>query len=130
MSINEGERGAAAVELAIILPLLLVLVGGIIDFGRLLYAEVMVTNAAREGVRMLAMGYPPADATIRIQSASPGLAAAGGLAAPVYSVCSAPGVGNASATVSIAAFDWLLVDAFVSLAAPQPSSTATMRCGG
>jgi Flp pilus assembly protein TadG len=45
------ERGAAAVEFAIILPLLVVLVFGIIEFSFLLYDKAMITNASREGAR-------------------------------------------------------------------------------
>lgn len=45
------DRGAAAVEAALVLPLLLLLVFGIIDFGRMLNAQIKVTEAAREGAR-------------------------------------------------------------------------------
>jgi Flp pilus assembly protein TadG len=57
------ERGAAAVELAIVLPLVLVLVGGIIDWGRFMFAQSVVTNAAREGARALSQGYVVGPAT-------------------------------------------------------------------
>jgi Flp pilus assembly protein TadG len=46
-----GQKGAAAVEFAIILPLLLTLVFGIIDIGLLLYNKQVITNASREGAR-------------------------------------------------------------------------------
>ena len=49
---RRGERGAAAVEMALILPVLLLLVGGIIDFGRAFNAQMTLTQAAREGARM------------------------------------------------------------------------------
>lgn len=45
------DKGAAAVEMALVLPLLLLLVFGIIDFGRMLNAQITVTEAAREGAR-------------------------------------------------------------------------------
>ena len=44
-----AQKGIAAVELALILPLLLVMVFGIIDFGRLVQARLIVTNVSREG---------------------------------------------------------------------------------
>lgn len=44
-----GEKGVAAVELAIILPLMLIIVFAIIDFGRLFNARLEITNMAREG---------------------------------------------------------------------------------
>lgn len=45
------QKGAAAVEFAIILPLLIMLLFGIIEFGILLYDKAMITNASREGAR-------------------------------------------------------------------------------
>ena len=51
------ERGAVAVEMAILLPLLLLCIGGIVDLGRLLFVQTMVTNAAREGARMHSLDY-------------------------------------------------------------------------
>ena len=45
------ERGAAVVEFALVLPLLLMLVLGAIDWGWYFYAREVVTNAAREGAR-------------------------------------------------------------------------------
>ena len=45
------ENGTAAIEFAIILPLLLLLVFGIIEFSLLLYNKAMITNASREGAR-------------------------------------------------------------------------------
>ena len=46
-----GQKGAAAVEFAIVLPLLLTLVFGIIEFSILFYNKAMLTNASREGAR-------------------------------------------------------------------------------
>jgi len=45
------RTGAAMVELAIVLPLFLTIVLGIIEFGRALMVAQIVTNAAREGAR-------------------------------------------------------------------------------
>lgn len=43
------NRGTSLLELAILLPLLVVLVFGVIDFGRLIHARLVVTNVSREG---------------------------------------------------------------------------------
>ncbi|HZZ83152.1 MAG TPA: TadE family protein [Anaeromyxobacteraceae bacterium] len=45
------ERGAAAVEFAILLPVLLLLVLGAMDWGYYFFVEQVIVNAAREGAR-------------------------------------------------------------------------------
>lgn len=48
-----GERGQATIELALLLPpLLLVLVFGMVEFGSLLSANLSIGQATREGARM------------------------------------------------------------------------------
>jgi Flp pilus assembly protein TadG len=47
----QDMRGAAALEFAIVLPLILLLLFGLIEFGLILYNKQVVTNASREGVR-------------------------------------------------------------------------------
>lgn len=48
---QRGALGQSTVEFALSVPLLLLLIFGIIDFGRALNVAVIVSNAAREGVR-------------------------------------------------------------------------------
>ena len=48
---RSDDTGAAAVELALVLPLLLLILFGIVDFGLMLNAQITVTSAAREGAR-------------------------------------------------------------------------------
>ena len=47
----QQQRGTAIVEFAIVLPLLLILIIGIVEFGFIFYDQAMVTNASREGAR-------------------------------------------------------------------------------
>jgi Flp pilus assembly protein TadG len=49
-----GQEGAAAVEFAIILPILLVLTLGALDVGHMYYMDHLITNASREGGRYAA----------------------------------------------------------------------------
>jgi Flp pilus assembly pilin Flp len=46
-----SKKGAAAVEFALILPLVTLLLFGIIDFGRLFFVQISLTSASREAVR-------------------------------------------------------------------------------
>ena len=59
---HNSERGAAAVEFALLLPLLLMLVLGTIEFGRAYNAQITLTNAARDGVRVMAIANDPTGA--------------------------------------------------------------------
>jgi Flp pilus assembly protein TadG len=65
------DAGASAVEMAIVLPVLALLVFGIIDFGRMLTAEIQISQAAREGVRIAALGAAPTDVAARAVQAAP-----------------------------------------------------------
>lgn len=51
MKERTNEKGVAAVEFAIVLPVLIVLIFGIVEFGLLLYNRQVITNASREGCR-------------------------------------------------------------------------------
>ncbi len=46
-----NQKGAAAVEFALVLPVLLILVFGIVEFSVALYDKAVITNASREGAR-------------------------------------------------------------------------------
>ncbi|RAX18427.1 pilus assembly protein [Pseudarthrobacter sp. AG30] len=52
---RESEGGAAAVEFAIVVPLLVMLLLGIMEFSRVYNAQAELSAAAREGVRVLAV---------------------------------------------------------------------------
>ena len=54
-----NERGAVAAEFAILLPVLLIILFGIIEFGMIMYGRELVTNAAREGARAGIVQGPP-----------------------------------------------------------------------
>jgi Flp pilus assembly protein TadG len=92
------DRGATAVEFALVLPLLLLLVCGIIDFGRALNAQISLTEAAREGARLAALGYSSAAVDARAVAAAPDLS---GVNVTITKSC-APGAGPAAdAQVSV-----------------------------
>ena len=62
------QSGQAVIELALTLPLLLVIVMGIFDFGLMFQHYEVVTNAAREGARVGVLpNYTTADAQARAQ---------------------------------------------------------------
>ena len=91
-----GDRGAAAVEFALVLPLLLILIFAIIDFGRMLNAKITLTEAAREGARAAALVGTDA-------GADRARAAAGGYAIddPAVDECPPSAGADDSATVTV-----------------------------
>lgn len=53
---GNDENGAAAIELALLVPVLITILFGIVEFGLGFNASITVTQAAREAVRPLALG--------------------------------------------------------------------------
>ena len=49
---KNGEKGQALVEFTLLVPIFLLLLFAIIDFGMGFYSWITVTNAAREGARL------------------------------------------------------------------------------
>ncbi|WP_137122227.1 TadE/TadG family type IV pilus assembly protein [Segeticoccus rhizosphaerae] len=125
---REGhDRGAAAVEMALVLPLLIVLLFGIIDFGRIYTAQIQLSQAAREGVRMESLGFP-GDVSTRAHAAAPGLSS---MTVAVTRACPAAPLPNDSAEVTVG---WhptglILVGWIPGIDRNYPQ-TATMRCQG
>lgn len=53
--IGKREEGQSLVEFALVLPILLLLIVAIVDFGWVFMAKITVNNAAREGARVYAV---------------------------------------------------------------------------
>jgi Flp pilus assembly protein TadG len=49
---DEKSRGQGLVELALILPILLLVIYGVLELGRAFFAYIAISNAAREGARV------------------------------------------------------------------------------
>ncbi len=50
--LQRDERGTAAIEFGLILPVLVAMLVGIIDYGDVYFTRLTMTNAAREGARV------------------------------------------------------------------------------
>ena len=66
-TIFKDQSGQAMVEMALMLPVLLLLILGTIEFGRIYASDLMINNAAREGARAAALGAPDEDIVIIIK---------------------------------------------------------------
>ena len=139
---HEGhlDRGAAAVEMALVMPLLLAMIIGIIDFSRILNAELQLSQAAREGARLASL-LPQAGPTTmngtdltaiqtRAQLAAPNPAF--GAALPLSGVvvvatyCTSSPAATDVATVRV---DYVF-NGIYWMNGTTLSQTARMRCGG
>lgn len=60
-SVFNLSAGQAVVEMVLILPILLLLIVGALEFGRLFFTKIILTNAAREGAYYLSLN--PEDST-------------------------------------------------------------------
>lgn len=73
MRIRQGEQGQALVEMALVLPLFFLLLFGVIEMGRIGFAYVTVSNAARSGVRVATTGGTDLDIQNAVFTAAPTL---------------------------------------------------------
>lgn len=62
---SNDQRGAALVEFALILPVLLLILMGIIEFGIIMYDKAIITNASREASRERVVYNAPAESAIK-----------------------------------------------------------------
>ena len=66
-----NDDGVVSIELALVLPILLLLVFGIIQFGRAYNAKIELSSAVREGARAFALGTDDPETVTK--GAAPGL---------------------------------------------------------
>lgn len=95
-----NQNGAALVEFAIVLPLLLMLIFGMIEFSVLLYDKAMITNASREGARAgIVYSFPTPVTTAEITQTvnnylQTHLISLGGASAPTITAGQCTGTGT------------------------------------
>lgn len=102
-------------EFAIVVPLLLLILLGLIDFGRMFYVQVSLNAASREGARASSLGRTAAQVTQVVQASSPDTARLSSLGATALLTVPAPGAcpsaptatSTTAVTVSVP-FTWIL----------------------
>ena len=126
-----NERGATVVEFAFIVPLLIVLVLGIAEFGHAFQVSGTLSAAAREGVRIMALQNDPVAARAAVRGAAPSLKPAVTDAQIVITPAACPATtGATNTTVRLTVtypmpFLTTFFGSGVSL-----SGTGVMRCNG
>lgn len=121
-----ADRGAVAVEFALIFPILIVILIGIIEYGSMFNAQLLVTGAAREGARAMSVTGSVAQAQSAAIGAAPGLAPT--LTGGNVSVSSSTCVSGADVTVTVR-YTKPFLTGFFGASLPL-SATATRRCFG
>ncbi len=117
------DSGTAAVEFAIIMPILIVLLFGIVEFGLIFYNKAVITNASREGARYGIVFRNPgeertcADITSVINAYTAGKLVTFGSATGVgiaYDPSNCAPVAGADLSVTVSyQYDYLLLPGFV-----------------
>jgi Flp pilus assembly protein TadG len=132
-----SQKGAALVEFALVLPILLVLVFGIIEFGVMLFDKAVITNASREGARAgIVYSYPNKItegeiSAIVSQYCGTNLVSLGQGSAPVVKITGVCSKAGDSLTVGITyPYHFLVLPSFiVSLTGPTNLvAESVMRC--
>ncbi|MGH8945450.1 MAG: TadE/TadG family type IV pilus assembly protein [Acidimicrobiia bacterium] len=118
-----AERGASLIEFALLLPILILLIFGMVEFGRAYNAKVTLTHATREGVRKLAITKDPAQAVMTTVDAATSLDPA--LISVSTTACTSGSPTSVTATYPFSYEIPLFGSGTWSL-----SSTGVMRCGG
>lgn len=99
---SRDDRGSQAVEFAILAPVLLLIIAGIVTFGFVFNAQITATQAAREGARLAAICGQDATClgtvTTQVEAHAPGLSLSDGQIAVTSCPADSP---TASATVTI-----------------------------
>ena len=124
---SRKDQGSAAVEFALVLPVLLLIIFAIIDFGRMLNARIVLSQAAHEGARAVEITSDPADAEARIDMALGSLA--GGLTGQTIVGCDA----SPDATVTLTyRFDYVtplaILGGFGDESGTTMTATAVVPC--
>ncbi len=127
---NQRDRGAAAVEFALVAPLLLLLTLGIVAFGHAFQTQTLLDNAARAAVRVFALTQGPNAPEAARDAAVDALAPSITLDDPATQIqvgpAGCPAGQNARATITLDDFE-LLGGFFEPLTL---SGTGSMRCNG
>lgn len=126
ISFRSDSRGASAVEFAVVLPLLLTLLVGIIEFGFFFNQQISVTQAAREGARAYAIEYKTPGFSLNnvVQQAAPSVT---GITATADKT-GCPADTNVTITASK---NYTSITGWIDFAMPATvQARAAMRCGG
>jgi hypothetical protein len=122
-----NEKGAALIEAAVTVPIILLISVGIFEFGRAYQTQQVLVNAAREGARLAVIeGSTDAQVRARVNDYLSG----GGLKTlteaqiPINRIAAVPGSSATGSTIEILyPFEFMVLNPVVKLIAPGDDTT-------
>ena len=126
-----GERGAAVVEFALVAPVLVLLLVGIVECTKMFQAQSTLAAAAREGVRVVALTNSTSNARTAAVNAASSLGVPAGSVTFTFSRGSSCSGATATDTVTARiTYRQTFVSGLLGRTGVDLSGTARMRCGG
>jgi Flp pilus assembly protein TadG len=126
---RKNRRGAAAVEFAVVAPVLFLLVFGMIEFGRMVMVQQVITNGSREGARLAVLdGTTTADVTTAVNTYLTGASVQGATVTVTPNPPTSAAYGAPVTVVVSVSFDqvsWLPTPMFLS--GRELTATTVMR---
>lgn len=121
---KDRQRGAAAVEFALVAPILLALVGGIVEFSHVYNLQISVTQAAREAARTMAIENDQGLAQAAAVAGAPGLTPASFGFTFTPGTCADDVIANVTVTYTAPAMTGMFGSTLTI------TGLGAMRCGG
>ena len=123
-----GERGTAVVEFALVVPVLILLVLGIIEYGKAMNAQATLSSAAREAARTMALTNDVGQAKTAAQNNDGALNLSAGAIAVTPSSCT--GASPTQMVTVTITYRQAFVSGIAGRTGVDLTGTAAMRCGG
>jgi len=120
------QKGQALVEFALVLPVVIIILFGIMEFGHLLMTFNVLTGAAREGVRVAAVTAPDPG---RVQGAAQNVLSAANISGAVITISGPNGFNEVTVTVQFN-YTPLTGGIIPGIGTMQISRSSTMRWEG
>ena len=121
-----NEKGAALIEAAVTVPIILLISVGIFEFGRAYQTQQVLTNAAREGARLAVIeGTTDAQVRARVNAylTGGGLKALGDGQIPINRTTAVTATATGSTVEILYPFNFMVLNPVVKLIAPTDKKT-------
>ena len=108
---SHRRRGAAAAEFAIVAPFFLLLIFGILEFGRMIMVQQLLTNASREGARLACIDgttFTDVDTSVKAYLANASVPGASVVVTPTALTTATPGTQiTVGASIPFSQVSWI-----------------------